>query len=87
MGNIKNKALSNSKHTEKKFTLTEEEINCLMQYRQVAQQQLDQMLQQLTSVYLHQVSITRFGYPSNANLGFKLELENLQDNITITELV
>lgn len=84
MGTIKNKALKNS--AEKKFTLTEEEISCLMQYRQVAQQQLDQMLQNLTSVYLHQVSVTRFGYPSNANLGFKLNLEQPQDNITITTI-
>lgn len=84
MGAIKNKALSNE--NEKKYTLTETEINTLMQYRQVAQQQLDQMLQRLTSVYLHSVAIGRFGYAPNCDLQFKLDLENPQDNITITNL-
>ncbi len=84
MGSIKDKALKNK--DEKKFTLTEDEINTLMSYRQVAQQELDQMLQRLTSVYLHSVAVGRFGYASNCNLGFKLDLEKPQDNITITNL-
>lgn len=84
MGTIKNKALS--KEAEKKYTLTEEEISTLIQYRQVAQQNLDQMLQQLTSVYLHSVATGRFGYAPNCNLGFKLDLESKQDNIIITNL-
>lgn len=84
MGAIKNKALKNN--NEKKYTLTETQINTLMQYRQVSQQQLDQMLQQLTSVYLHEVAVNSFGYASNANLGFALDLEKPQDNITVTDL-
>lgn len=84
MGTIKNKALG--KDTEKKYTLTEDEISVLMNYRQVAQQNLDQMLQQLTSVYLHSVATGRFGYAPNCNLGFKLDLESTQDNIVITNL-
>lgn len=84
MGSIKSKALGNNK--DKKFTLSETQINTLMQYREVSQRQLDQMLQQLTSVYLHELAVSKFGYAENANLGFKLDLENPQDNITITEL-
>ena len=84
MGAIKNKALKNS--SEKKFTLTETEINVLMQYRNIAQLQLDQMLQQMTSVYLQKISVDRFGYAPNSNLGFKLDLEKSQDNITIAEV-
>lgn len=86
MGSIKDKALKKDNSEEKKFTLKEEEINCLMQYRQVAQQNLDHMLQQMTSVYLHQVSVGRFGYALNSNLEFKLDIEQTQDNITITQL-
>lgn len=86
MGQIKDKALKKDNNAEKKFTLTEDEINCLMQYRKVAQQNLDQMLQELTSVYLHQISVSRFGYKSNSDLGFKLDLEQSQDNIIITDL-
>lgn len=82
MGKIKDKALGN----EKKYTLTADEIQTLMQYRQVAQQQLDQMLQRLTSVYLHSVATGRFGYAADSNLGFKLDLEQEQDNITISRL-
>lgn len=84
MGSIKNKALKNN--NESKFTLTEAEINCLMQYREVSQRNLDRMLQELTSVYLHQLAVSRFGYADNSNLGFKLELEEPKNNITITNL-
>lgn len=86
MGSIKDKALNKDTDKGKKFTLSELQINTLMQYRQTAQAQLDQMLQQLTSVYLHEVAVTKFGYPANSNLGFALDLENPQDNITITNL-
>lgn len=82
MGKIKDKALGN----EKKYTLKPEEVQTLIQYRQVAQQQLDQMLQRLTSVYLHSVAVGRFGYEAGSDLGFKLDLEQEQDNITITKL-
>lgn len=86
MGTIKDKALKKNNGSEKKYTLTETEIDALMQYRQVAQQNLDQLLQHLTSVYLHSVAVARFGYAPNTNLGFKLDLESAEDNITITNL-
>jgi hypothetical protein len=84
VGQIKDKALN--KPNEKKFTLTEGEINTLMQYRQVAQQDLDRLLQDLTSVYLHSIATGRLGYATNCNLGFALNLDSPQDNITITNL-
>jgi hypothetical protein len=86
MGSLKNKALKANKEEGKKFTLSETQINTLMQYREVAQVQLDQLLQQLTSVYLHELAVSMFGYASNSNLGFQLELDKPQDNITITEV-
>ena len=82
MGKIKDKMLG----SEKKYTLNENEIDVLMQYRGVAQRNLDQMLQQLTSVYLHSVATDRLGYADNSQLQFKLDLESTQNNITITEL-
>ena len=84
MGKIKDKALNAP--NEKKFTLTESEIDTLMQYRAIAQQELDQMLQRMTSVYLDRIAKTRFGYAQNCNLGYALQLDQKQDNITVTNL-
>lgn len=86
MGSIKDKALKNSHDKEAKYTLTETEINTLMEYRNVAQQQLDRMLQELTTVYLHSIAVERFEYAPTCNLGFKLELDKPEGNITITNL-
>ena len=83
MGSIKDKALKSKKTDEKKYTLTETQVDVLMQYRTVAQQNLDQMLQMLTSVYLHSLAVSSFGYAPNCNLEFKLDLERPQDNFTI----
>ncbi len=82
MGVIKNKALKG----EKKFTLSEEEINTLMQYRSVAQLNLDRMMQEMTSVYLHSIATSRFGYTSGAQLSYALDLESPKENLTITTL-
>jgi len=84
MGRIKDKVLNTP--TGKKFTLTESEIDTLMQYRAIAQQELDQMLQRMTSVYLDGIAKTRFGYAANCNLGYALALDKAQDNITITNM-
>jgi hypothetical protein len=84
MGQIKNRALK--KVETDKFTLNETQMDVLMHYRGVAQQNLDRLLQELTSVYLHSLAVSEFGYKANDNLGFKLELEKSEDNITITNL-
>lgn len=84
MGSIKNKAYKND--NESKHTLTEAQINTLMQYRQVAQNGLDKTLQEITSVYLHEVAVNSLGYPPNSKLGFRLALDQSEDNITITSL-
>ena len=84
MGSIKDKALKNNK--EKKYTLSESQIDVLMQYRKVAQVDLDRMLQDITSVYLHSIAVSEHGYSSNSNLGFSLALEKPEDNFIVTEL-
>ena len=82
MGKLRDKLVGGS---DKTFTLSPEQIRTLNEYRHVAQQSLDMMLQQLTSVYLQEVAETKFGYSPGAKLGFKLELDKKQDNITIRE--
>ena len=86
MGKLKDKAVKTAKTNEKKFTLTQNEVNVLMGYRSIAQNQLDQMLQLMTSLNLHNIAIERFGYSAEDNLEFKLDLDNPQDNITITSI-
>ena len=86
MGTIKDKALKKDNSSEANFTLSELQINTLMEYRTVAQQQLDRMLQEMTTVYLHEIAVERFGYAPNCKLGFKLELDKTEDNITVTKL-
>lgn len=85
MGSIKDKALKNDAESQT-FTLTQTEINGLLESRKLAQQTLDFMLQNLTTIHLTQVAVGRFGYKETEKLDFKLDLEKKTDNITITKL-
>ena len=86
MGNLKNKALKSDKKAEKKFTLTEKQLHTLLTYRAIAQRQLDNMLQEITTFNLYDIAINNFGYPVDSVLEFKLDIEAKQDNLIITNV-
>ena len=86
MGNLKNKALKNEKTNEKKFTLDQKQLHTLLTYRAIAQRQLDNMLQEITTYNLYDIAINQYGYESDCVLEFKLDIESKQDNLIITEI-
>ena len=83
MGKLKNKALKDEKSAEKTFTLTKYEMDTLLNYRTIATQQLDQMLQQITVLNLHNIAIERFGYDPQDKLEFNVDVEKAEDNLKI----
>lgn len=65
-------------------TLQPSEIKFLLQTRTKLQQELDKILQGVTSDFLHYVAVNRFEYPPDCDLRFNLNPDRSENNLDIT---